>query len=145
MVSGNAYLRLFGPPVRISESFAMTESLPLGGTPCGQGHLHFEASVGLVEVVDPETGAPASPGTVGTLVITPLPPFRETTLLLRYDTEDLVQAVVEPPTCRLRDLPATGPILGKRRLAVRLASGWTTPRDVLEAVEAVDTVPLPAR
>jgi hypothetical protein len=42
-------------------------------------------------------------------------------------------------------VPATSQILGKRRLAVEHADGWTTLRDVLEALEAVEAVPLPAR
>ena len=115
------------------------------GTLCEQGHLHFEPAQGLIEVLDPSTGRPALPGTVGTLVATPFPPFRQTTLLLRYDTEDLVRVLDAPPTCRLKHVPATGPILGKLRLAARHPDGWTTPRAVLEALEAIDAVPLPAR
>jgi phenylacetate-CoA ligase len=96
-------------------------------------------------VIDPETRAPAAPGQIGTIVATPFAPYRQTTLLLRYDTEDLVRRLAQPPTCALAHLPATGPLLGKRRLAVRHAHGWTTPRDVLESLEALDEVPLPAR
>jgi hypothetical protein len=47
--------------------------------------------------------------------------------------------------CRLRHLPATTNLLGKRRLAVRHEAGWTFPREVMEAVEAIEAVPLPAR
>jgi acyl-CoA synthetase (AMP-forming)/AMP-acid ligase II len=136
--------RLFGG-VRFSESYAMTETIPFGGTPCEQGHLHFQAAHGLIEVLDPLTGVPASAGQIGTLVVTPFPPFRQTTILLRYDTEDLVRVPVGRITCRLRDIPATGPILGKRKLAVPHERGWVTPRDVLEALESLESVPLPAR
>ncbi len=45
----------------------------------------------------------------------------------------------------MRHLPATSHLLGKRRLSVQHEHGWTFPRDVLEAVEAVDDVPLPGR
>jgi hypothetical protein len=136
---------LFGERVAFDLGYAMTETFPLAGMPCNQGHLHFEPSQGLVEVVDPDTGAAAGSSQVGTLVVTPLPPFRETTILLRYDTQDLVRAVAGPLTCSRAGLPATSDLLGKRRLAVRHAGGWTTPRDVMEALEAVDAVPLPAR
>jgi hypothetical protein len=78
-------------------------------------------------------------------VVTPFPPFRETTLLLRYDTEDVARPLAGPLACSLRTLPATTTLLGKRRLAVRHDGGWTYPRDVLEALEAVEAVPLPAR
>jgi acyl-CoA synthetase (AMP-forming)/AMP-acid ligase II len=135
---------LFGP-VECLESYAMTETIPFGGTRCPDGHLHFEASHGLLEIHNPDTGAPARAGEAGTLVVTPLPPYRETTLLLRYDTEDVVRPIAGPLGCRLRHLSATTNLLGKLRLAVRHAHGWTFPREVAEALEAVEAVPLPAR
>jgi phenylacetate-coenzyme A ligase PaaK-like adenylate-forming protein len=131
--------------VRIEESYGMTETWPATAIICDQGHLHFEPSQGLVEVLDVETGAPTPPGEIGTMVVTPLPPFRETTLVLRYDTQDLVRTLPGPATCALRHLPAVSNLLGKRALAVRHAAGWTTPRDVLEGLEALDAVSLPAR
>jgi hypothetical protein len=36
-------------------------------------------------------------------------------------------------------------LLGKRRLSVQYGDGWTYPRQVMEALEAVEAVPLPAR
>jgi hypothetical protein len=65
--------------------------------------------------------------------------------LLRYDTEDVVRRLDDAPICGLRHLPATGDLLGKVRLAVQHEHGWTFPRDVLEALEAIEDVPLPAR
>jgi phenylacetate-coenzyme A ligase PaaK-like adenylate-forming protein len=136
--------RLFGA-IAFEEGYAMTETWPLGGVCCERGHLHFEPTHGLVEVLDPETGAPARPGEVGTLVATPFAPYRDATVVLRYDTEDLVRELAEPSDCSLGHLRATSNLLGKRRLAARHADGWTTPRDVLEALEALDDIPLPAR
>jgi hypothetical protein len=78
-------------------------------------------------------------------VATPLPPYREVTILLRYDTQDVVRQVEGPLTCNLRNLPATSPLLGKLRLASRHEGGWTFAREVLEALEGADGVPLPAR
>jgi phenylacetate-CoA ligase len=135
---------LFGP-VQFVEGYGMTEPWPLGGTLCDEGHLHFEPAHGLCEVVSPLTGEPAGPGEVGTLVLTPFPPFRETTILLRYDTQDAVRTLPAPPTCVLRHMPATGHLLGKLRLATRHDGGWTFPRDVLEALEENELVELPAR
>jgi phenylacetate-coenzyme A ligase PaaK-like adenylate-forming protein len=136
---------LFGE-VRYLEGYGMTEIWPLGGTLCQQGHLHFEPSQGLVEVCNPSTGAPVQPGEIGTLVITPFFPYRETTMLLRYDTGDAVQVLAEQPlTCNLRNLPATGHLQGKYKLAVQTESGWIYPRQIIEALEAVKEVPLPAR
>jgi phenylacetate-coenzyme A ligase PaaK-like adenylate-forming protein len=137
--------RVFGSDVVLDTGYAMTETYPLAGMPCEHGHLHFEPSHGLVEVLDPETGLASAPGAAGHLVITPFPPYRDTTLLLRYDTQDVVRAVEEPMTCNLRHLPATGNILGKRALAVRHQSGWTYPADIVTALDTVEAVPLPAR
>ena len=135
---------LFGP-VDFFENYAMTELLPLGGHLCEQGHLHFEVSHGLIEVRSLDGDDPALPGQAGTIIATPFPPYRETTLLLRYDTEDVVRALARPLDCSLRNLPATGHLLGKRRLSVQHEDGWTFPRDVIEALEALNAVPLPAR
>jgi phenylacetate-CoA ligase len=137
--------RLFGS-VTFVQGYAMTETIPFGGTCCSDGHLHFEPSHGLLEMVDPETGRAAAVGEPGTLVATPFAPYRETTILLRYNTEDVVRPVAMPLTCSLRNQSvATSDLLGKLRLAVRHEDGWTFPRDVLEALEAIDEVPLPAR
>jgi acyl-CoA synthetase (AMP-forming)/AMP-acid ligase II len=136
--------RLFGP-VTFVQGYAMTETIPFGGRACPGGHLHFEPSHALLEVVEPATTRPAAGGETGTLVVTPFAPYRETTLLLRYDTEDMARLVTEPLTCDLRNLPATTDLVGKRRLSVRHDHGWTCPRDVLEALECIEDVPLPAR
>lgn len=136
--------RLFGD-IAVEETYAMTETIPFGGSHCEAGHLHFEPIHGLMEVLDPATANPVAPGELGTLVATPFPPFRETTILLRYDTRDAVRVLAEAPTCSRAGAPATGPIEGKLDFVVRHAEGWTTPRDVLEALEARDDVPLPAR
>jgi hypothetical protein len=135
---------LFGP-VRFVESYGMTEPWPFGGTRCEQGHLHFEVAHGLLEVLSLETGVPACSGEPGVIVATPFPPFRETTLLLRYDTQDVVRLLAEPLACSLRNLPATSAILGKRCLAIQHERGWIFPRQIVEALEAVRAVPLPAR
>ena len=153
--------RLFGE-TQIVEGFGMTEIWPLSGRLCEQGHLHWEPVYGLLEVVDPQTSEPVPTGAAGCLVATPFPPFRETTLLLRFNTEDMVRNLLPatPPAsdpqqgesrgaagnpCSLHHLPATSNVLGKRRLAVQHPGGWVYPRQVLEALEAVDEVPLPAR
>lgn len=136
--------QLFGD-VQFVEGYGMTEPWPFGGARCPEGHLHFEIAQGLLEVLQLDTAEPARPGDLGRLVLTPFPPFRETTVLLRYDTEDVVRLLPEAPTCALRHLPATSTILGKRRLAAPHAHGWTFPRQIAEALEAIEELPLPAR
>jgi phenylacetate-CoA ligase len=136
--------RVFGD-IEFAENCAMTEIAPAGGTPCTAGHLHLEPSTGMVEVLRLDGDEPALPDEPGRLVVTPLPPYRETTLLLRYDTEDVVSALDGPLACELRHLPATSRIAGKRALALRHDDGWLFQRPVQEALEQLDVVPLPAR
>src|SRR5256884_479565 len=124
--------QLFGAARVLEGGYGMTELWPFGGQFCEHGHLHFEVSQGLVEVYNGETGAPALPGEAGTIVATPFFPYRETTLLLRYNTEDMVCVLAESPTCTLRHLPATSPLLGTLALSVRYEQGWTYPRPVAE-------------
>ena len=134
---------LFGD-VPYFEGFGMTETWSVGGEICPDGHMHFNPIGGVREFLNIESGEPAKPGELATIVATPLPPSRDTTLLIRYDTQDLVR-VLEQPDCSHSSLPAVSHPLGKLDLAVRHENGWTTPRDVLEALEALDVVPLPAR
>jgi phenylacetate-CoA ligase len=136
--------QLFGA-VTFIEGFGMTEVWPLGAIRCAAGHLHWEPSHGLVEVLSLETSGPAAPGKAGSLVATPFAPYRDAGVVLRYNTEDVVAPLAGPCTCRWRAWPATSDIQGKLRLSVRHDLGWTYPRDVLEALEAVEDVPLPAR
>lgn len=136
--------QLFGP-VRFMEGSGMTETWPVGGRLCEAGHLHFEVSQGLIEVQQLENTNPAEEDDLGTLVVTPFPPYRETTLLLRYDTQDVVRALPSTLACSLHHLPATSNILGKRSFLAQHEQGWTSPRAVLEALEAIEELSLPAR
>ena len=56
-----------------------------------------------------------------------------------------MRAIPASLTCSLRHLPATSNLLGKLSLSVHHEHGWTYPREVAEALEAVEEVPLPAR
>ncbi|MEP6776111.1 MAG: AMP-binding protein [Chloroflexota bacterium] len=136
--------RLFGE-VRFDQGYGITELWPLGGRVCSQGHLHFEVSQGLIQVISPDTGAPAEDGQAGTIVGTPFAPYRDSTVVLRYDTQDMVRPIAGPLDCSMKNLPATSNLLGKLGLSVRHDTGWTFPREVVEALEAVEEVRLPAR
>ena len=50
-----------------------------------------------------------------------------------------------PLTCPMRALPATTNLLGKQKLSVRHDDGWTLMRDVIEPLESVPAIALPAR
>ncbi|TCO62214.1 phenylacetate--CoA ligase family protein [Actinocrispum wychmicini] len=136
----------FGVP-GVNDLFAMTEVVPVTGRMCGHGHLHHDINMGLVEYLDLESGEPAEPGALATVVVTPFFPYRDCMPVFRYDTRDVVQCLPdEPLTCEVAGLPGTGPIVGKADQLVRLGPGdIVTPRQLIEAIEALPTRPWPAR
>jgi phenylacetate-CoA ligase len=131
----------------LRDLFAMTEVVPVTGRTCSQGHLHFDINMGLVEYLDLDTGEPAEPGALATVVVTPFFPYRDCTPVFRYDTRDVVRCLPdEPLTCEVAALPGTGPIVGKADSLLRLGpTDIVTPRDLVEAVEALPSQPWPAR
>lgn len=133
-------LETLGAPVR--SSYLMTEIVPLGGTYCTQGHLHYPAEFGHVELLDPLTLQPAAPGQVATIVATPYARYRQCTVLLRYGTGDLVRVLEVEPTCELAGMPASSDIIGRYTGPLSIA---VPTRSILELLEAERAVPLPAR
>ena len=131
----------------VRDSFGMTEVIPVSGRTCSQGHLHHDINMGLVELLDLETGEPAEPGALATVVITPYFPYRDCTPVFRYDTRDVVRCLPdEPLTCEVAGIPATSQILGKAGYLLRLGSGEVLPsRTIVEALEALPSQPWPSR
>ena len=130
---------VFGAPV--ADGYAMTETVPVMGSVCGHRHLHIPHDQGVVEILDPDTYEPALPGSVGVLTVTPFSLFRDTTLLLRYVTGDLVRVLPaeEKLECEMAGVPAMSQILG------RMAGPALATRDVLELLQAERALPLPTR
>lgn len=139
-----AALETFG--ARVNDTFAMTEVLPVGGRICSQGHLHHDLNTGFVEVIHLETGQPAAPGELGTVVITPYYPYRECMPVFRYDTRDVVQRLPdESLSCELSGTPATSRILGKAEHLLHVNGRVVTLRDLVEIIEGLPSEPWPAR
>ena len=80
----------FGVPV-VNDIFGMTEVLPVTGRTCSRRHLHHDLNTGHVEFLDLDTGEPAAPGALATVVITPFFPYRDCMPVFRYDTRDVVR------------------------------------------------------
>jgi phenylacetate-coenzyme A ligase PaaK-like adenylate-forming protein len=134
----------FGAP--ITDTFGMTEILPVSGRFCDAGHLHPDLNMGFVEVVAPEGTEPAAPGELGRMVVTPYFPYRDCMALLRYDTADLVRRLPDGPLgCELAAIPAVSAIQGKASQAIATRSGTVTTRDIVEVLEALPSQPWPAR
>jgi phenylacetate-CoA ligase len=132
---------------RIEDPYSMTEIVPVSGRTCSQAHQHHDLNLGLTELIDLDTGEPAAPGSLGTLVITPYFPYRDCTPVFRYDTRDVARRLPEGPLrCELAGVPATSQILGKADHLLRLPGGEVvTPRQLIEAIESLPAEPWPAR
>jgi phenylacetate-coenzyme A ligase PaaK-like adenylate-forming protein len=97
-------------------------------------------------VVDLVGEAPAQPGELGTLVVTPYYPYRECMPVFRYDTRDVVRRLDgSPPTCELAAVPAVSRILGKATGLLPTDTGTVTPRDLVEVLEDLPGAQWPAR
>jgi len=130
----------------INDTFGMTEVLPVSGRVCERGHLHHDLNMGFVEVIDLQTGRPAAAGELGSVVITPYYPYRECMPVFRYDTRDVVRQLADADLgCSLAGTPATSQILGKADQMLRIGRRVVTPRQIVEACEALPGEPWPAR
>jgi phenylacetate-CoA ligase len=132
---------------RVEDSYSMTEVIPVTARTCSQNHLHHDVNLGLTELLDLETGQPAEPGALGTLVITPYFPYRDCAPVFRYDTRDVARCLAgQVLDCELAGVPATSLVLAKAEHLLRLETGEVvTPRQLTEAIEALPTEPWPAR
>lgn len=136
--------RLFG--ARVVETYGMTEINPANGQICQQGHLHFNPEQGVTEVLGLDGTQPAGAGEPGVLTFTPVFPYRETTLLLRLFSGDVVRRLPDDSLdCEFAELPATSRVLGKRAFVREIAGHLVTPRDVMEIIEDDVAARLPAR
>ena len=99
----------------IEESFDIPGLTELYGPGTGlecQKHegIHYWADYYILEIIDPQTLEPASPGETGEMVVTTL--RKEGVPLIRYRTRDLTHLKPEPCSCG-SVLPMHGPLLGR--------------------------------
>ena len=128
-----------GGPIRklVEEKYGMyttdiygTADVGLMAYECSQkSGLHIGEDV-IVEVIDPETGKPVAPDSVGELVVTPID---DTYPLLRFGTGDLVGWVKGPCPCGSTSLRITR-ILGRIGDAVRTRGMFIHPRQLEPAL-----------
>jgi phenylacetate-CoA ligase len=132
---------------QVEDSYSMTEVIPVTGRTCSQRHLHHDVNTGLTELLDLRTGEPAAAGALGTIVITPFFPYRDCMPVFRFDTRDVARCLPrEGLDCELAGVPATSQILGKADHLLNMgAEDVVTPRQLVEAIEALPSAPWPAR
>jgi phenylacetate-CoA ligase len=134
----------FGAPV--TDSFGMTEVLPVSGRFCEAGHLHPDLNMGLIEVLELDGTEPAEPGSLGRMVVTPYFPYRDCMPVLRYDTGDVVRVLPDEPLgCELAGTPGLSALEGKLSQVICTSARQVTTRDIAEVLEALPSQPWPAR
>lgn len=93
---------LGSPGVSVMSTYGFTEAkmafteclVPSGGSPTG---FHLYPDMGLVEIVDPETGKPVPDGHPGEIVFTPLD--SRGTVVVRYRTGDVTDGGIRRDPC----------------------------------------------
>ncbi len=97
---------------------------------CEEGFgMHLDPTV-LVEVLDPETHAPAPAGTPGEVVVTP---FNPVNALLRFATGDLSSVTMEPCPCGRKSPRLTG-ILGRVDQVTKVRGLFVHPGQIAEVM-----------
>lgn len=97
---------------RLFDHWGMTDITSLGIEPAeNPGGLLILESECIAEIIEPESGAPVTPGQLGELVITNL--GRWGMPVIRYRTGDLVRAAIDPCLSGLELLRLEGGILAR--------------------------------
>ena len=99
--------------------------------------LHVNEDHFLVEVVDPETGAPRAPGEDGELVFTTL--TKEALPLVRYRTADIASLTLDPCPCG-RTLARMSAVRGRRDDMLIIRGVNLYPSEIEHALMGVDGV-----
>ena len=108
-----AHIEELWPGAKVVDHHGLTEVGPVSyGCPAQPGVLHIIEESFIAEVIEPETGAPATRGTLGELVLTNL--GRAGWPVLRYRTGDIVrQSANEQCACGSYEMSLEGGILGR--------------------------------
>ncbi len=122
--------RVFGAPY--IECYANTETMGVASRCMECGSYHFSYHV-VPEVVDMQTLEPIQEGR-GYLVLTNLYPFRQMQLLIRYNTEDIVD-IKHCPDSRL-----AFEMCGRKQETLDTGEGLVFMRDVLDILDDIPDI-----
>ncbi|HVS72091.1 MAG TPA: phenylacetate--CoA ligase family protein [Phycisphaerae bacterium] len=115
----------------VFSTYALTETCTTfaEGPGCVGGHVN--PALGVVEIVDPESGRAMEEGAVGEVVVTPL--GVEGMPLVRFRTGDMAWLRGGRCACG-RTTPRVGPIVGRRQQLLKIRGTSVYPAAILEAV-----------
>lgn len=97
-----------------------------------RGGLHVFADLGLLEVVDPDTGEPLPDGSEGELVVTTL--LNEAMPLIRYRVGDISKLLPYEPCPCGRTLPKISYVKGRAAHIIKVSGKKILPIDIEEVV-----------
>lgn len=120
----------------VRHHWGMTETGLGGALSCGFGGLHIREADLLVEIVDPETGAPMDNGQWGELIVTTL--GRRAMPLIRYATGDRARLLDEP-------CPCGSPMRRLDRVLGRITDEAILPNGEILRMMDIDAVLLPIK
>jgi phenylacetate-coenzyme A ligase PaaK-like adenylate-forming protein len=123
----------------IIELYSTTEIIPVGALMCENGRMHFDPTLGYVEVLDPETKEEVAEGEEGIVTVTPFYPDRETMPVIRYWTGDVTKKVSDC-NCRTSSFPCVAKIDGRMVFRTQYNNRSFNQRDVVEALESIPEV-----
>jgi phenylacetate-CoA ligase len=122
--------RVFGAPY--IECYANTETMGVASRCTACGWYHFSYHV-IPEVVDIDTLEPIQEGR-GYLVLTNLYPFRQMQLLIRYNTEDIVDIK------HCAESPLAFEMRGRKQETLTTEKGLIFMRDVLDILDDIPDI-----
>ena len=124
---------------RVFDHWGMTDIASLGIEPeQSPGGLLILETECIAEIIDPESGAPRSPGEVGELIITNLGRWGQP--VIRYRTGDLVRAATAPCASGLNLLRLEGGILGRADDMLTIRGNNVFPSSIEAILREIDEV-----
>ena len=124
---------------QVFDHWGMTDIGSLGIEPSdAPGGLLILETECIAEIVDPQTGEPVEPGTIGELIITNL--GRVGHPVIRYRTGDLVRAATEPCPSGLELLRLEGGIIGRADDMVTIRGNNVFPSSIEAILREFDAI-----
>jgi phenylacetate-CoA ligase len=122
---------------KVYDHLGATEA-PLWAFECkAQRGLHLNEAMDLVEILNPETFEPVTPGEIGTAVITTLDRYAMPTI--RFDLKDLVKLSADPEPCKCGRTwrMLEGGIIGRRDDITKIRGVLFAPPSVEQAIRSL--------
>jgi len=117
--------------------WSAVELCPFASAECeARQGLHIFADLGLLEVIDPETGEPLPDGEEGELVVTPF--LKQAMPLIRYRVGDIGKILPYEPCACGRSLPKISYVKGRVSHIIKVGDKRVMPIDIEEVIANIE-------